>query len=255
MIMKPNISPERWASDIARLNPSEQEAVRIGAISSIIGKIGNDAAAMPDITKYLRSPNGRAKIAAILPDDAARQRWENSLNHEIEVSRLSGRALGNSATARRQAEIDEANGVMSDLVAIGFSASSGTGLMHTLLRSLPRAAGARINERSQRVLANALTSKDGLDALTGVLPRAVVGRNVPAVASIAAGQDGSTDAARRASQRQNEIQAATAGYYQTQGAANQALRQARIRNEYEAFKVPGTGAWSIRAKEQSAPSI
>lgn len=255
MIMKPNISPERWASDIARLNPSEQEAVRIGAISSIIGKIGNDAAAMPDITKYLRSPNGRAKIAAILPDDAARQRWENTLNHEIEVSRLSGRALGNSATARRQAEIDEANGVMSDLVAIGFSASSGTGLMHTLLRSLPRAAGARINERSNRVLASALTSKDGLDALNGVLPRAVVGRDVPAVAGIAAGQNGSTDAARRASQRENEILAATSGYYQTQGAANQALRQARIRNEYEAYKVPGSGAWSIRAKEQSEPSI
>ncbi|MCV4285889.1 hypothetical protein [Pseudomonas capsici] len=247
-IMKTNISPERWASDFARLNPSEQEAVRIGAISSIIGKIGNDAASMPDITKYLRSPNGRAKIAAILPDDAARQRWENTLNHEIEVSRLSGRALGNSSTARRQAEIDEANGVMSDLVAIGFSASTGTGMMHTLLRALPRAAGARINERSNRILANALTSKAGLDALNGVLPRAMVGREAPALAGIAGGQSGATQDERRRSQRQAEIQAAVSGYYQTQGAANLALRQARIRNEYEPYRPDGASAWAIRRK-------
>lgn len=256
-ILKPSVSPERWASEFSRLNASEQEAVRIGAVSSLIGKIGNDAAGMPDITKYLRSPNGRAKIAAILPDDAARKAWEKTLNHEIEVSRLSGRALGNSATARRQAELDEANGIFGDLVAAGFSgANPATGIMHTLLRTIPRKVGAKINERSNRLLANALTSKDGLDALNGVKPRALVGGAVPGAAGVAAGQYGSgvaqrrnVPAERRAARRQREMQAATSGFYQTVGAANAALREADIRDSYEAYKPDGSKAWAIRAKQ------
>lgn len=261
-IFKMNISPERWASNFARLNPSEQEAARIGAISSIIGKIGNDSASMPDITKYLRSPNGRAKVAAILPDDAARAAWEKSLNHEVDVSKLTGRALGNSATARRQAELDEANGVIGDLVAAGFSgANPATGIVHTLLRAIPRKVGAKINERSNRLLANALTSKDGLDALNGVLPRAMVGREVPAVAGIAAGQYGSAaaerrniPAQRRAARQQQAVQAATSGYYQTMGAANSALLDAGIRDKYEAYKIPGSGAWAVRPKAAQRPA-
>jgi hypothetical protein len=261
-IFKMNISPERWASDFARLNPSEQEAARIGAVSTIISRIGNDSAGMPDITKYLRSPNGRAKVAAILPDDAARAAWENALNHEIGVSKLTGRALGNSATARRQAELDEANGVIGDLVAAGFSgASPAAGLMHTLMRAIPRKIGAKINERSNRLLANALTSKDGLDALNGVLPRAVIGREAPAIAGVAAGQYGSAAAERRnvpaqriAARQRQAIQAATSGYYQTMGAANTALFDAGIRDRYEAYKVPGSGAWAVRQKAVELPA-
>jgi hypothetical protein len=255
-ILKKDITPERWASEFRRLSASEQEAVRIGAISSIIAKIGDDAAKMPDVTKYLRSPNGRAKISAILPDDNARKAWAETLQHETDVSNLTGRALGNSATARRQAELDEANGVFGDLVAAGFSgASPATGIMHTLLRAIPRKVGAKINERSNRVLANALTSKAGLDALKGVRPRAQVGGLAPAVFGVAAGQYGSSSAQernvpaqRRAARQQREIQAATSGYYQTQLAAKAALFDAGIKDKYEAYKLPGSKVWGVRAK-------
>lgn len=258
-ILKKDISPERWASDFAKLNASEQEAARIGAITSIIGKIGDDSAKMPDITKYLRSPNGRAKVAAILPDDAARKAWESSLNHEVEISTLSGRTLGNSATARRQAELDDANGIFGDLVAAGFSgAGPVTGIMHTLLRSIPRKVGGKINERSNRVLARALTSRDGLDALNGVQSRALVGGVAPALAGIAAGQYGSRSAQqrnvpaqRRAARQQREIQSATYGFYQTMAAANTALVDAGIKDRYEAYKVPGSGAWAVRPRGEN----
>ncbi|WP_426115915.1 hypothetical protein [Pseudomonas sp. DSP3-2-2] len=258
-ILERKVTPERWASEFARLNPSEQEAVRIGAVSSIISKIGNDAAAMPDVTKYLRSPNGRAKVAAMLPDDASRAIWENSLKHEISVSKLSGRALGNSATARRQAEMDEANGVIGDLVAAGFAgANPATGIMHTLLRSLPRAVGSKINERSNRILAKALTSADGLSALKGVQPRTLVGGVVPAVGGVAAGQyAGSAAAARgaparnRAARQQREEQAATSGFYPTVMAANAALREASIREGYEAYRPEGSKVWAVRPKREA----
>ncbi len=105
------------------------------------------------------------------------------------------------------------------------------------------------------MLANALTSKDGLDALNGVRPRALVGGLTPQVAGTAAGQYGSRSAQernvpaqRRAARKQLEIQAATTGYYQTQAAANTGLFDAGIRDGYESYKLPGSGAWGVRKK-------
>lgn len=247
---------EQWGAEFARLNPSEQEATRIGVVSAITDKIRNTRGALPDIASFLRTPEGRSKIAAILPNDSARKQWTQSLAHEAQISGLTRRATGGSATARRVAEQDDASGLIEDLAVVALSSGASTaGIMHTLLRTLPRKAGAKLNERSNRVLAKALTSPDGLNALTGVLPRAMVGGTVPAIAGVAAGQYGSNAAERRnvpaqrlAERKRIEAQAAMTGYYQTQGAANLALREADIKNGYEAYKPEGSKAWAIRAK-------
>lgn len=247
---------EQWAAEVSKLTPSEQEAVRIGAVQSIVDKIGNTRGELPDIAGFLRTPEGRKKIAAILPSDDARKQWTQILDQEHRVSGLTRRATAGSATARRTAEVDDASGVIEDLATIALTSGASTaGILHTLLRRLPRAAGAKINERSNRILANALTSRSGLDALNGVLPRAMVGRGAPAVAGIAAGQYGGVaaerrnePARRREERRRIETQAATTGYYQTQLAANAALREAGIKDEYESYRPDGAGAWAIRRK-------
>ncbi|HEX8542684.1 MAG TPA: hypothetical protein VF671_13365 [Pseudomonas sp.] len=247
---------EQWGAEFSRLNPSEQEATRIGVVSAITDKIRNTRGALPDIASFLRTPEGRSKIAAILPNDAARKQWTQSLDHEMQISGLTRRATGGSATARRIAEQEDASGLIEDLAVVALSSGASTAsIMHTLLRTLPRKAGAKLNERSNRVLAKALTSPDGLNALTGVLPRAMVGGTVPAIAGVAAGQYGASAAERRnvpaqrlAERKRIEVQAAMAGYYQTQGAANLALREADIKNGYEAYKPEGSKAWAIRAK-------
>lgn len=208
---------------------------------------------------FLRTPEGRSKIAAVLPDDAARKQWAQTLDHELGVSGLTRRATGGSATARRVAEQDDASGLIEDLAVAALSPGASTaGFLHTILRTLPRKAGAKLNERSNRILANTLTSKDGLDKLNGVLPRAMVGGAAPAVAGIAAGQYGSTLAERRndflrrhAARKQIAIQAATTGYYQTQAAANMAILEANIRDGYEAYKPDGAKAWAIRPKPRA----
>ncbi|POD74592.1 hypothetical protein BKM17_17550 [Pseudomonas syringae group genomosp. 3] len=250
---------EQWAAEFSRLNPSEQEATRIGVVSAIADKVRNTRGALPDVAGFLRTPEGRSKIAAVLPDDAARKQWTQTLDHELDVSGLTRRATGGSATARRVAEQDDASGLIEDLAVAALSPGASTaGFLHTILRTLPRKAGAKLNERSNRILANALTSKDGLDKLNGVLPRAMVGGAAPAAAGIAAGQYGSASAERRneparrkAARRQIELQAATTGYYQTQGAANMAIREADIRDGYEAYKPDGAKAWVIRPKPRA----
>jgi hypothetical protein len=255
-LLKTDKTAEQWASEFARLNASEQEATRIGVVSAIANKIRNSNAELPDVARFLRSSEGRQKVAAILPDDAAREKWSRSLDHENTISALTRRATGGSATSRREAERDEASGVIEDLAVAALSSGSSTaGILHTLLRTLPRKAGAKINERSNRVLANALTSKAGLDALNGVRPRALVGGLAPRTAGVAAGQYGSRSAQernvpaeRRAARKLSETQAATTGYYQTQAAANAGLFEAGIRDSYESYKLPGSGAWGVRKK-------
>lgn len=74
-ILSRNISAEELAANLGKLSPSELEGFRIGAVSAIVNKMGNDPAKMADVTKYLRSQEMRAKVAAMLPDDAARRRW------------------------------------------------------------------------------------------------------------------------------------------------------------------------------------
>ncbi|MBX8516057.1 hypothetical protein K5D69_15280 [Pseudomonas cichorii] len=246
---------EQWSAEISRLSASEQEAVRIGALQAIVDKIGNARGELPDVAGFLRTPEGRKKIAAILPNDDARKQWTQTLDQELRVSDLTRRATAGSATARRIAERDDASGIIEDLAVAALGPGSTAGILHTLLRRLPRAAGAKINERSNRILANALTSRSGLDALNGVLPRAMVGREAPAAAGVAAGQYGAAvaerrnePARRREERRRIETQAATTGYYQTQLAANAALREAGIKDQYESYRPDGSNAWAIRRK-------
>lgn len=117
------ISAAELAANLGKLSPSEFEGFRIGAVSAIVNKMGNDPSKMADMTKYLRSQEMRAKVMAMLPDDAARQRWGEMLDFEVGVSSTAARSLGNSATARRAAEMADADSVSGDLV---LSALAGT---------------------------------------------------------------------------------------------------------------------------------
>lgn len=249
-LLKRNKTSEQWAAEMSRMNESEKEAVRIGAVSSILSQIGNDSSKMPDITKYLRSPEGRAKIDLLMPSDAARKDWANRVAQESNVSRLTNRATGNSSTARRQAEIDDADELIVDMAGTALTAGT-AGILITMLRTLPRKAGDRINERSNRIMAKALTSRDGLDALNGVNPRAMVGRALPAAAGVLAGQGGAASQNRRnepARRREARRQVAMLGYYPSKMAASAALREEGMRDGYEAVEQPGSGAWAIRPK-------
>lgn len=174
------VSADELTTGLSRMAESDREGYRIGAVSAIIGKMGNDPAKLADMTKYLRSPEMRAKIAAIMPTQEAAQRWTQRLNFEVSSSELTGRALGNSATYRRQMERQDADGIVGDLVMDALSGTPAAGLLRRMLTAAPRAVRDTLRSRSDNALAEVLTDPTALQRLRPVLDRAqTAGRPVP----------------------------------------------------------------------------
>jgi hypothetical protein len=180
-ILGTKVSADELAAALKAMPASEQEGFRIGAVSSIVAKMGNDPAKNADLTKYLRSPENRAKIAALMPDDAARAEFEKRLSFEIGSSELTSRALGNSSTARRLAEQKDAENIMGDLV---LGAIGQTGFW-TSVRNVTGATVGKVRDtyrsRSDRILADLLTNPNAMPSLQTALSRASKQSGVPPV--------------------------------------------------------------------------
>jgi len=176
-ILSRNISAEELAANLGKLSPSELEGFRIGAVSAIVNKMGNDPAKMADVTKYLRSKEMRGKVAAMLPDDAARQRWSDMLDFEVNASGMAGRSLGNSATARRAAEMADADGIGGDLVLSALAGTPVGGLFSQFINKAGRGLRDSLRSRSDQAVADALTQPGGLAAVQAKATRA--GQPVP----------------------------------------------------------------------------
>jgi hypothetical protein len=155
-ILSNKMSAEELSASLAAKSDSEREAFRIGAVAAIRGKMGNDPARLADMTKYLRSPEVRAKIAAIMPTPEAAEAWATGLNFEVKSSELTGRALGNSATARRLAERQDADNIMGDLVMGALAHGPTLGLLKHVLMSLPNRVRDTLRSRSDNLLADVL---------------------------------------------------------------------------------------------------
>jgi hypothetical protein len=156
-ILSRSRSAQEVTRDFARLGESEQEAYRIGAVSAIVARMGEDPAKFADMTKFLRSPAMREKVAALMPTAAAREKWERILSFEISSSELTGRALGGSATARRLAERDEAASLVGDLVLDAVTGASGVGLLKRLATGAPRWLRDKLRQRTDAAVARMLT--------------------------------------------------------------------------------------------------
>jgi len=171
-ILSRNISAEELTANLGKLSPSELEGFRVGAVSAIVNKMGNDPAKMADVTKYLRSKEMRAKVGAMLPDDAARQRWGEMLDFEVNASSMAGRSLGNSATARRAAEMADADGVGGDLVMSALAGTPVGGLFSQFITKAGRGLRDSLRARSDQAVADALTQPGGLSAVQAKATRA-----------------------------------------------------------------------------------
>lgn len=167
-ILSTKADSEEFAANFAKLSDADKEAQRIGAVSSIVAKMGNDGANLADMTKYLRSPEMRAKIAAIMPDADAAQAWMRRLEFEVESSKMTGRALGNSATARRLAEQEDQKGLMVDLVFDAL-AQAPVNFIRRVLTAGPKWLRDTARSRSDALMADTLTNPAAINNLPGVL--------------------------------------------------------------------------------------
>lgn len=171
-VLNSKISAEELGKQIASMSDAQKEAFRIGAVSAIRGKMGNDPAKMADMTKYLRSPEMRGKIAAIMPTPETADSWAQRLNYEVGSSELMGRALGNSATARRLAEKHDADSIAGDLIMDALSHGASLGILRRSLMSLPSRARDTLRSRSDGILAELLTTPQPLGDVNSTLTRA-----------------------------------------------------------------------------------
>jgi hypothetical protein len=83
---------------------------------------------------------------------------------ETDASELTGRALGNSATARRLAERADAEGLVGDLVMDAITGTASVGMLRRIITAGPRWLRDTLRARSDRVLGNALTDPNITDA-------------------------------------------------------------------------------------------
>jgi hypothetical protein len=170
-ILSNKLGAEELTANLAKLGSSEQEAFRIGAVSSIVSKMGNDPAKLGDMTKYLRSPQVREKIAAIMPNAQAAEAWNRRLEFEVGSSELVGRSLRGSQTARRLAEASDATGIMGDLVMAAFAGHPPVGLLQKLGGGVLKKGRDTLRSRTDAELAKLMTNPAALQALPATLTR------------------------------------------------------------------------------------
>ena len=156
-ILGKKLSAEQLTADFAKLGDSEKEAFRIGAVSSIVAKMRGDPAKLADMTKYLRSPEVRAKVEAIMPSKAAADSWNKRLDFEVQSSELVGQSLRGSATARRQAEMQQAKSITGDLVMHYFSGGGSVGAISKLLMGFGTSVRDTVRSRTDKEIARILT--------------------------------------------------------------------------------------------------
>lgn len=173
-ILSPKLGADELTARFAspRMTDAEKEGFRVGAVSAMIARMGSDAAKLGDMTKYLRSPEMRNKIAAMMPSKEAAESWMKRLEFEVGSSELTGRALGNSATYRRQAERADADGVVGDLVLDLMTGGTPTSLWRKVVSHLPKKMGDTLRSRSDSRLADVLTQVKDDGALRAFLERA-----------------------------------------------------------------------------------
>jgi hypothetical protein len=157
-ILGKNLSADELRADFAKLGDSEKEGYRIGAVSAVISKMRSDPANLPDLTKYLKSPEVRDKIAAIMPSKAAADAWKRRLDFEVKSSELVKQSLGNSSTARRQAAQDDAKALVGDM-ALHFVTGGTGGFWSVLKRQTLGRMQDTIRSRTDKEIAKRLTAR------------------------------------------------------------------------------------------------
>jgi hypothetical protein len=170
-IFKTNVGSDELAAGVDAMQPADREGYVIGAVSAIIGKMGNDPAKFADMTKYLRSPEMRKKVAALMPTPEAREKWEQRLNFEVSSSELTRRSLGGSPTARREAELADAEGIVSDLVTDVFRGRPPIGLIEKAVGLVSSKVRDTLRSKSDAILAQLLTDPQSMQGLRQAIRR------------------------------------------------------------------------------------
>jgi hypothetical protein len=99
-----------------QLSPAEQDAFRIGVASDLAGKLGNKADNANAYNLLMNSPNKRAKLQAVFPDQESFDRFLAQSQQENRMFQNAQTVTGGSPTARIEADKDDAMQQIGDRV-------------------------------------------------------------------------------------------------------------------------------------------
>lgn len=94
---------EQVKASFERLSASEQEAYRLGAVNALLTRMRQETAKEPNLMKFIRSPDMKDKLAAIM-QPAERGRFFEIMDLEDRMFETASQALRGSQTARRIAQ-------------------------------------------------------------------------------------------------------------------------------------------------------
>lgn len=181
-ILSRNVSAEEFSANFGELSKVEQDGLREGAVSSIVGRMGTDPAKLGDMTKYLRSPEMKKKIVAIMPTPEAAQKWNKLLSFETKSSELVGQSLRGSPTAKRLAEMNDAHGatdMLGDLVLDVIKGKPSVSLLSRMTLGGAKKIRDTLRSKTDKEIARIMTSSAALRDLPktlggGVIPRSPI---------------------------------------------------------------------------------
>src|SRR5690606_26517948 len=107
--------------------------------------------------------------AAIMPSQEAANSWTQRLDFETASSELTGRALGNSATARRLAERQDAENIVGDLVMGAIAGAGPVSVLRQVVTSGPKWLRDTLRSRADAMLADVLTNPNRAGDLAAML--------------------------------------------------------------------------------------
>lgn len=152
------------------LSESEKQGIREGAVTAIIAKMERDPAKLPDLMKYIRSPAVQKRILAMIPDEAAKARWENRFAFEEKSTETVRKGLTGSDTYSNIAEAIEAQQTLIDLFPDMINTIRGQ--PYGGIRRMIAAALEKINNRrlrsSDKELSDILTSPEAARNISSI---------------------------------------------------------------------------------------
>ena len=164
-LLNRTLTAEEVRHMMADFSDAERQGYRTGVVSSIVTKMRADPSKLADYTKYLRSPEMRDKIAAIMPTPELAEKWKRRLDLEDRSSEMVGRALKGSPTARRLAEVQDAS-VVGDLVMDAIkSGGRPSSLALKAATAIPKYIRDRMRMKADERIARLLTSPGALQHL------------------------------------------------------------------------------------------
>lgn len=126
------------ARDIAKMSKAERDAFRIGVARGLREVIDKSPDGADVVKRIFGSRSKRAALEPLFDNVTDRARFQNAMIREARATKTRQAVIGNSTTARQQADMEDAG------IALGTALDVGTGGIAGAIKNLIARAGARI---------------------------------------------------------------------------------------------------------------